>query len=123
MLLDGLAVVERDGGREWVRCGILYRGQGVGARADDPLEVIARVLHDLRIQADPGHDDEALGEDAVVVRVVGLAAHDVDRPGVSVQCQAQGGVGVQGHAEVAGEQVAGARGQQRHGRAGACQLG
>ena len=40
-----------------------------------------------------------------------------------MQRQAQGGVGVHRHAEIAGQQVAGARGQQRHGHAGAGQLG
>ena len=92
-------------------------GDRVGARADDPLEVVVRVPHDPRVQAQARHDHEALPA------AVPGAAHDVDGPGGPVQGQAQRLVGVQRDRQVAGEQVAGARGQQGDGRAGVRELG
>ena len=59
------------------------------------------------------------------IRGTGVGAHrdHVNAAWPARQRQAQGGVGVQGDREVTGQEVAGARGQQRHGHPRAGQLG
>ncbi len=113
---------------------VLEAGGHVGGPADLGLELLGGVLHDRGVETEAGHDEErvpsrpdrrALADVLLEVGLVGVQPHpaDVDVPVAAGDRDHHGAREVVGRQlEVAGEQVAGAAGEQPHRHAGADHL-
>src|SRR6478609_7980353 len=119
-------VVDLDGDAELGRHDVLEPRDHVCRPADLGLEVLVGAGHDLRVHPDAGHDEEVVG--LGVARLVRSVVHrcraddelaDVDAAVAARQGDRDGRLERDGQVEVAGQQVAGSRGQDAESRLGA----